>query len=950
MTDGYDINEICSLPQEQHQTAFELLNAGVTDGYDIREICSLPQEQHQTAVELVKAGMTDTYYIKKICSLPKEQQTRAIEFKKTCQNSGIDNIDYIDNKLADIASSEVKTYFLKECINKCLTYDDINLLSSLSEEQIPSAIKFIQEGYTDSYGISQLVKLPDNQKENALKIIQASDEKSDWVTLNKLSQEKYYSKTIDMIKRGANTDDIDSYFKILEDAHNNYEMLNYVHIIFIKAQFENLGTMEQEVSELNLITDYLYKTGSIEYKRYIDIIGNDVKNLRNTELQVIDIVSDDIKYKQIMSLKNKGFSTASAVNYNYIFNSGVNLNDLTSSEKISTFYELTEIKSELETKTGVEEELAKINSLLADLNKDLNQIIMPTDVTAEAQTAMMQGFFANNNTNLENTLATTDFSQFGKEGIPLEYSRTEFLSDLCKTLEGLSETNQADILKRLGITPAESGLENGYDGIINVNTENLELDLTNPVEAKVYELANKFIRENSVHTGDEALDEALNSLIQGMPEFINVIGKQQHATQELSVDAHILKVLQEAMSNENYQSLSSLDKTILKLSIVLHDIAKSEGVVDKEHPTVSALYARNILEKYSLPVSMRDRIFELIKNHHWLEGYNNGEINADYAATMFRHKDDYTIAKIMAESDLKGVSKSFYNAHKDALDNIDEIGNSQDKINQTGQIVFTSKIVKPDLIPTQEYNGQTYKVINFTELPEDFDLSQYGFTPDTTPNSLRLYVHMTESKTNLEKVFTLSDVAKGGFLCASYISLNNKSTYYDQRIGLSLEAENVNIANAARYNQGSGGQKDFASFSEIITGDTKNSGPYNLSKYRNTIPNTIKQELNLTDEEYKLFYEQFAKLQYETQIRDDKEYTIGSKTIMGADIKAAIRNANNNLFDKSKIKSHNESNLYNPKINAIVAKINSLEELAAEYPDILSFAQEHNLPIYLLGE
>ena len=681
------------------------------------------------------------------------------------------------------------------------------------------------------------------------------------------------------------------------------------------------------------------------YQRILTLIskGFDTK----TAIDVSDKLTNS-KCNLIINLIDKGMSVEVAKEY-AILQSIDNMDKMSLAQKVNLYSSLSLVKSELERIGLTGSELTEINSMLMEVNKNLNQTIIPTDVTRTAQKAMMQGFFANNDKTLENMLATTDFSQFGKNGIPLEYPRTEFLSDLTKALEGLSETEQTAVLKKLGITPAKDGLSSGYDGIINVNTENLELDLTNPVEAKVYELANKFVRENSVNTGNEALNKALNSLIQGMPEFINVIGKQQHTTHELSVDTHILKVLQESMNNENYQGLSNIDKTILKLSVILHDIAKSEGVVDKEHATVSALYARNILEKYSLPVGIRDRIFELIKNHHWLELYNTNQIDADYAATVFRHKDDYTIAKIMAEADLKGVSDSFYNSKKDALDKVDSIGDSQDKINQTGQIVFTSKIIKPDLIPTQEYKGQTYKVINFSQLPDDFDLSKYGFTPGTTPKSLRLYVHMASTITQLEIVNTLSDVAKGGFLCGSYISLDDKSTYRRQRVGVSIEVENVNIANAGNENQASGGgeSKDFKTLSKIISGRNKY-----LSYYRQIIPSVIKQQLNLTDEEYRLFYEQFAKIQYETQIRDEKEYTIGSKTIKGSDIKDAIHQANDALITtKNQYSSlHNESNLYNPKINAIVAKYNSLEELDANYPDILLYAQQHDFTIYLLGK
>ena len=44
--------------------------------------------------------------------------------------------------------------------------------------------------------------------------------------------------------------------------------------------------------------------------------------------------------------------------------------------------------------------------------------------------------------------------------------------------------------------------------------------------------------------------------------------------------------------------------------------------------------------------------------------------------------------------------------------------------------------------------------------------------------------------------------------------------------------------------------------------------------------------------------------------------------------------------------SHNEVNVYNPKVNALIVKVNSLEEIPYE---LLDFAEENDLTIYILG-
>ena len=43
---------------------------------------------------------------------------------------------------------------------------------------------------------------------------------------------------------------------------------------------------------------------------------------------------------------------------------------------------------------------------------------------------------------------------------------------------------------------------------------------------------------------------------------------------------------------------------------------------------------------------------------------------------------------------------------------------------------------------------------------------------------------------------------------------------------------------------------------------------------------------------------------------------------------------------------HNEANIFNPRINAVVAKVNSFDDIPQK---LLDFAHNHSLPILLLG-
>ena len=584
------------------------------------------------------------------------------------------------------------------------------------------------------------------------------------------------------------------------------------------------------------------------------------------------------------------------------------------------------------------DEIQTINTFYDLASNSLKRTITPTHVTSLDIKDMSRDFFANNNPSLENLIKNANFKQYGTKGLPLSYSRESFLNDLSKCFENMTIEEQYGILQKMGISLVKNEYNNiiGYNGIIDLT----QLKNTGD-EGRILTIANQFIKGNSVKTADAELNKTLNSLIKGMPEFVNVIGKKQHKTQNFSVDIHILTVLQNALSNKDYKKLSNKDKTCLKYATILHDIAKSEGIVDKEHPKNSALFARNIMEKYPFNSDITDRVFELINNHHWLEKYNNGDISADHTASLFRHKDDYTIAKIMADADLRGVSDAFYNMHSYALNDENQLPiiKALENINSGGNLIYTSKVIKKDLIPKVKFNGYTYKVIDFTKMTGDNNLSEYGFTTDTTYDNARFFVHMTDGNDSLKAVDCLSDIANSGFLCTSYVSPKICQTYYNKRFGVSLEAENVNIANAASENQSSGGHKGFADFVTIIAGKDMR-----LSRYRQTLPLLLKKQLMLSNEEYIELYQMLASLKHLSQIQEDKVYKIGTKSIKGDKIKAAIVSSNDSLFGDN---SQNEINLYNPKINAIVAKVDDIKYIA---PYFLEFARENDLPIYLFGD
>ncbi|MBR5303606.1 MAG: hypothetical protein IKU37_02125 [Candidatus Gastranaerophilales bacterium] len=565
--------------------------------------------------------------------------------------------------------------------------------------------------------------------------------------------------------------------------------------------------------------------------------------------------------------------------------------------------------------------------------------------TKEETNQLMKGFFANNNPEIEKTLSNVDFSQYGKLGLPLTYSRKEFLSDLSSILDNISKQKKADILTKLSITLIDDNGALEYNGIIDLS----QLD-SDGAEGEVLSLATRFIKENSISTDDKKLNEILNSLIRGIPEFINIIGKQQQEKQELSIDIHTLTTLKETINNPEYQNLSNRDKFCLKFAIILQDIAKAEAIKDEEHSLISALYAKDILNKFNLPYEIKDRIYELIKNHHWFENCSKKPPLCLNTAGAFRRANDFKIAQIITESNLRSTSTNgdLRKEDKAMLDDLKEhIENTIAIINASGVFFLTSKVINPKKLPTIKHNGTEYKVINFTQLPEDFDLFQFGFEPGTSVENFRIWMHMFHNNklNNPETLYELQDVNNEKLLCATYGSVKNSKTYDYRKYGVSLEVEQVNIANATNCDQNSDEyriKKDFKRFKDIILGMD------DVSEYRDFIAESIKATLNLTFEEYRDLYPQIQKYKYASQLDNTSEIKIGNKIFTGKQIKEAILKANDSMIiENPRPLDCNEAILYTPKINAIIAKTNTLNDIPQT---LLDFAEKYALPIYLLGE
>ncbi len=533
-----------------------------------------------------------------------------------------------------------------------------------------------------------------------------------------------------------------------------------------------------------------------------------------------------------------------------------------------------------------------------------------------------------------------------QDGLPLKFSRKEFLDELSKVCD---TDEKLDILhQKTGMEPLlEGGKIIGYNGIILLDN----FDPTDEFQKSLYDICYKFFYENEVQTGDKKLDEKMNVIIKAVPEFINAIGKQQHSTHKYTLDIHQLLTLANSIDNPDYKKLNPTDKAIFKTACILHDISKAEGVQDRGHQELAALYAKGITSKIYKNEELHDRVYELIKNHHWLEEYSEGasEDVVRKIAFKFRRPNDFDIAKIMAQSDLMSVSDEFYEHFADKLSK-NKLAPIEEKLltfYSTGNAVFTDyptlKEEKEEL--KQTYNGKTYQVINFHDIEDNEDLSKYGFEYNKTKENVNFLVHMIsgdDMKKSLETLRFLSSSSNEGVLSESIITPKYKRTYASRKYGVLLSQINSNTINVCKENMGSGYEKnENNAISQIFC---RNVGERTNFK-TNLLKNLNINEEEITNQEYADFYkEAIASKNSLTQFPDSKKYKIGKYSVTGAEIKRAIIDFQTNLIDK-KENRHNEIIGYAPKIKGVIAKEKSLKDVPSE---LLDFAYENNLPVILV--
>ena len=552
--------------------------------------------------------------------------------------------------------------------------------------------------------------------------------------------------------------------------------------------------------------------------------------------------------------------------------------------------------------------------------------------------------------------------------LELTYPRETFISHMQELMKDLTPQERMKATDYFGFefrTLADgSFVMNGYP--VNINNGAKMAEITDPQTKAVIEKMRPYVKQfsenNKIHIdGNPELAAQLNDIIKAFPEFLTTVGKVQHRTHDFTVDVHTLKVMQGVMSNPRYAKLPEADKRALQIATLMHDLTKAENHIDKTHPAYSAFDTYYLLSKMDMPESERLKIYQIIKNHDWLEQYNKKIKNPDgtfrqmtpeekteaakQTAFELRQGNSFEMASILAEADLAGVKRSgeFYEKYKDELVKGNaEVSDLVRQLQESAIHLPQTKIPKASDIPVDGVNVKEVEIDGIKNkvlyLKPDMDLSEYGFPAGTKVEDLNVLVHALDEGEQSAVLQALGLIDSDALLSSSYINYANGNYHVFRTQGFILDVASDDIHVAYYRDFGSGYKKDIPLL--------LNEYLFQNEKHRDYISNLVKKRMGLSDDEYRKLLPEIA----------DKSITELDET--HPDVAQVMRNVFNDMEGgkRSAGRQYNEILITRPKIQGVFfegkRKDNgpSGEYTIDKVPEFLrQYAADNDLPIIFFG-
>jgi len=544
--------------------------------------------------------------------------------------------------------------------------------------------------------------------------------------------------------------------------------------------------------------------------------------------------------------------------------------------------------------------------------------------------------------NLKDSIGKTNLREY-KKGLPLKYSRTDFIADFKRKISTLSEEEKKEVYKHYQFNIDSEDDIIKFPSPNNSSPSNASSRVQKAI-SETEKLVENFVLNNEIRLNkeDKKAQDVLNQFIKVFPEFVSVIGKIQHRGD--SIDFHTLDDLKRCLLDPRTKTLSPKEQRILFLSVMFHDIAKKQGVVDKGHQKPSAYYAKEILKKLPITYDEKERIYNLIYNSHWT---TDGSTIQDIALN-FRYNNDFKMAQILAKADGASAGFDFPVTSRQ----LEDIQKCIDKINSTGIPLFADNL--PDDKTKFPINKEGIRYLDFTD--ENKDLSEYGFKKGTTVKDLNFLCHNTTN--SIEEFIGICDDSKEICLSAELKNgsnrgiITNYNSGYNGNSHVILHCSNENIGAGGIDVSCTGGKKGRREFKNYVFTsyfqEPENNFQRKLTeKYRTEISNGLKEKLNLDDMEYAEFFSKINDFKTKEDIQDIELST--GKTLRAKQIIEALSDLQKQLTKNTKNESYiNEIIIFRPKVEAIIMGKYGFFHKPIEKSDIKKVAKENNIPVILV--
>lgn len=526
-------------------------------------------------------------------------------------------------------------------------------------------------------------------------------------------------------------------------------------------------------------------------------------------------------------------------------------------------------------------------------------------VDKESQNRFLKSIIANNNLNAENIIKSDNFYNYLQEhsvsGLQLKYSRNTFIKDINDLLSNLSESERNKALKDLGITLKDNDF-NGFAHYNKLNTENYDIN-SKDIVAKIKDCAERFALKNELECDNPEIKSILDDLIQGFPEFTSIIGKQNGRSQN-TLDIHILEVLHNAEKNPDYSNLSDNQKTILKFSILMHDLAKQVNESNMEDiATKSGILSSSILDKFNLSQDTKERIVNMVAHHYIYQ-----------TETLKRNKyiqlrEDLDIAKIITQADIKSesgqeISTKYFDPGKGGAN----------------YLPITRCHVKYENYQKHQrnINGKIYeyRLESLDEIPAGADMSKYGFI-GIKKEDVVIQTHSVRDVAFLKNVITnYDDPAYYMAISTSVRKLTNSDNGYG-KYTLVLSTSRMNRGGGDLYWKRNGYGKDINDFN---SSDWPRLGIKSITGISQEVADYV------------------ASLEYPTLIKDTE---INGKLYTKEELTDIWKKITNDITSTSL----NEVLAANPKTQQIIVHDCKSED---ELPDeLIMIASKYKIPIFI---